>query len=123
MTLTLEQHELQQMLVEAARIGANYAIEDMVCYHLKDACTRLGVSYNTLQKRILEGKIRPGGRAYYRRGTPSVSNPIAQQCLMREGCSKPSPSSDRSIQTFCTGPARQSSWKSSLLRCGGCRGR
>lgn len=59
MTLTLEQHELQKMLVEAARIGANHAIEDMVCYHFKDACTRLGVSYNTLQKRILEGKIRP----------------------------------------------------------------
>ncbi|AYD65331.1 hypothetical protein DVB37_16440 [Achromobacter sp. B7] len=58
MTLTLEQHELQQMLVEAARIGANYAIEDMVCYHLKDACTRLGISYNTLKKRILERKIR-----------------------------------------------------------------
>lgn len=59
MTLTIEQHELQSMLIEAARIGANLAIEDMVCYHLKDACTRLGVSYNTLQKRILEGKIRP----------------------------------------------------------------
>ena len=59
MTLTIEQHELQRMLIEAARIGANYAIEDMVCYHLKDACRRLGVSYNTLQKRIMEGKIQP----------------------------------------------------------------
>jgi hypothetical protein len=59
MTLTIEQHELKRMLVEAARMGANHAIEDMVCYHLKDACERLGISYNTLQKRILEGKIKP----------------------------------------------------------------
>ncbi|MNV42128.1 hypothetical protein D3C71_1337880 [compost metagenome] len=29
-----------------------------MCYHLKDACTRLGISYNTLKKRILEGKIQ-----------------------------------------------------------------
>ncbi|MNL53367.1 hypothetical protein D3C87_1766080 [compost metagenome] len=59
MTLTIEHHELQRLLVEAARLGANHAIEDMVCYHLKDACARLGISYNTLQKRIHEGKIRP----------------------------------------------------------------
>lgn len=56
--LTIERHELQQMLIEAARIGANHAIEGMVCYHLKDAAERLGVSYNTLQKRIAEGKLR-----------------------------------------------------------------
>lgn len=29
------------------------------CYHLKNACKQLGISYNTLQWRILEGKIRP----------------------------------------------------------------
>ena len=58
MNITIEQHELQRMLVEAARMGANHAIEDMVCYHLKDACARLGISYNTLKKRILEGKIQ-----------------------------------------------------------------
>lgn len=57
--ITLKQHELQNMLIEAARLGANQAIEDMVCYHYKDACARLGISYNTLQKRISEGKIRP----------------------------------------------------------------
>lgn len=56
--VTIERHELQQMLVEAARIGANHAIEDMVCYHLKDAADRLGISYNTLKKRVAEGKIR-----------------------------------------------------------------
>lgn len=57
--ITLKQDELQAMLVEAAKLGANYAIEDMVCYHYKDACKRLGISYNTLQKRIQEGKIKP----------------------------------------------------------------
>lgn len=57
--ITIQQHDLQKMLVEAARMGANQAIDDMVCYHLKDACARLGVSYNTLQRRIQEGKIRP----------------------------------------------------------------
>lgn len=56
--VTLEPNELKGMLIEAARIGANLAIEGMVCYHLKDAAARLGVSYNTLQKRIAEGKIR-----------------------------------------------------------------
>ena len=57
--ITIESHELRSMLVEAARIGAQHAIDDMVCYHYKDACARLGISYNTLQKRIHEGKIRP----------------------------------------------------------------
>jgi hypothetical protein len=57
--MNIEQHELQQMLTEAARQGAMIAIEGMVCYHLKDACAKLGISYNTLQKRIREGKIHP----------------------------------------------------------------
>lgn len=59
MVVTIEQHELQRMLVEAARLGANHAIDDLVCYHFNEACERLGISYNTLKKRILEGKIRP----------------------------------------------------------------
>lgn len=59
MEITIEQHELRKMLVEAARMGASLAIDDMVLYHLKDAATRLGMSYNTLQKRIAEGKLRP----------------------------------------------------------------
>lgn len=56
--ITLERSELRSMLEEAAQIGAERAIEDMVCYHYKDACKRLGISYNTLQKRMQEGKIR-----------------------------------------------------------------
>lgn len=59
MVITIEQHELQRLLIEAARQGANHAIDDLVCYHFNDACARLGISYNTLKKRILEGKIRP----------------------------------------------------------------
>jgi hypothetical protein len=58
-TMNIEQHELQRMLTDAARMGAQIAIDDMVCYHYKDACKRLGISYNTLQKRIMDGKIRP----------------------------------------------------------------
>lgn len=59
MTITLETTDFVRMLEEAARRGAERAIEDMVCYHYQDACARLGISYNTLQKRIKEGKIRP----------------------------------------------------------------
>ncbi len=57
MVITIEHHELQRLLVEAARQGANHAIDDLVCYHFNEACERLGISYNTLKKRILEGKI------------------------------------------------------------------
>ncbi|NYT59465.1 hypothetical protein H0A65_11095 [Alcaligenaceae bacterium] len=57
MTITIEQHDLRKMLVEAARLGANHAIEDLVCYNKMDACERLGISYNTLNKRIVEGKL------------------------------------------------------------------
>ena len=56
--LTIERHELQSMLVEAARIGANQAIDDMVTCNLKDAADKLGISYTTLQRRMGEGKIR-----------------------------------------------------------------
>lgn len=59
MTITLEQHDLVRLLEQAAQRGAERAIEDMVCYHYQDACARLGISYNTLQKRIKDGKIRP----------------------------------------------------------------
>lgn len=59
MSITLERHELQTLLAEAARQGANHAIDDLVCYHFNEACERLGISYNTLKKRIQEGKIRP----------------------------------------------------------------
>lgn len=51
--------QLRVMLSEAAQEGAQRAIEEMVCYHYKDACKRLNISYNTLQKRIAEGKIKP----------------------------------------------------------------
>lgn len=58
MVITIEDHELRRLLVEAARQGANHAIDDLVCYHFNEACERLGVSYNTLKKRIAEGKLQ-----------------------------------------------------------------
>lgn len=57
--ITMEESRLADLMAEAARRGATIAIEDMVCYHYADACSRLGISYNTLQKRIKEGKIKP----------------------------------------------------------------
>lgn len=58
-TITIEQFELQKMLVEAARQGANLAFEDMVLYTMQDAAAKLGISYNTLLRRVQEQKIRP----------------------------------------------------------------
>lgn len=57
--ISMQPHQLEELLKRAAQMGAQQAIDDMVCYHYKDACERLGISYNTLQKRIKEGKIRP----------------------------------------------------------------
>lgn len=57
--VTLEMHELRALLVEAARLGANHAIDDMVTCNLKDAAEKLGVSSPTLYRRMTEGKIRP----------------------------------------------------------------
>jgi len=59
MPIAIEEQDLQALLERAAHMGAQRAIDDLVCYHYKDACERLGISYNTLQKRIKEGKIRP----------------------------------------------------------------
>ncbi|MBK1780610.1 hypothetical protein JHL22_05210 [Advenella sp. WQ 585] len=58
MTHILEKAELQEMLVQAARIGALNMFNEITLYHLKDAANLLGVSYNTLQKRIAQGKIQ-----------------------------------------------------------------
>lgn len=55
----LSKSDLFNLMQEASRQGANQIIDDMVCYHYNDACKRLGISYNTLQKRIQEKKIRP----------------------------------------------------------------
>ena len=61
--IAIHPDQLEALLQRAAQIGAQLgakqAIEGMVCYHYKDACKRLGISYNTLQKRIQEGKIKP----------------------------------------------------------------
>lgn len=53
----MHEGQLRELLEEAARRGAHTAFEELTLYHLKDACARLGMSYNTLKKRICEGKI------------------------------------------------------------------
>jgi len=59
MTIVLEKTELQAMLEQAAKNGAMQMFNDITLYHMTDAARLLGISYNTLQKRILEGKIKP----------------------------------------------------------------
>lgn len=57
--ITMQPEQLEDLLARAAQRGAQQAFDELVCYHYKDACKLLGISYNTLQKRILEGKLRP----------------------------------------------------------------
>lgn len=56
--LTIEEHRLESILAEAARRGAAQAITDLTCYTKEQTCELLGISYNTLQRRIREKKIR-----------------------------------------------------------------
>lgn len=56
--ITIENGALEKMLTEAARRGAEQAIGDLTLYTKQQACEMLGVSYNTLQRRIIEKKIR-----------------------------------------------------------------
>lgn len=56
--ITLPESRLREMLVEAAQIGAQRAIDDMAFYQQKEVCRKLKISQNTLRKRILEGKIK-----------------------------------------------------------------
>jgi len=57
-SITLTKNELNELLVECARLGAHNAVEDFARYRLKDACTILNISYPTLYRRVLEGKIK-----------------------------------------------------------------
>lgn len=53
MSVTLEKSEIQDMLDKAAmKVFTNITL-----YHMTDAARMLGISYNTLQKRIQERKI------------------------------------------------------------------
>ncbi len=55
MSVTLEKYEIQDMLDKAAmKVFTNITL-----YHMTDAARMLGISYNTLQRRISEGKIKP----------------------------------------------------------------
>lgn len=59
MVVTLEKTELQAMLDQAGKNGAQQMFNNITLYHLKDAASLLGISYNTLQQRIRDGKIKP----------------------------------------------------------------
>lgn len=53
MSVTLEKSEIQDMLDQAAmKVFTNVTL-----YHMTDAARLMGISYNTLQKRIQERKI------------------------------------------------------------------
>lgn len=54
----LSDPRVRMLLDEAARRGAAQAIDEVTLYTMGDAAKRLGVSYVTLRKRVLQGKIR-----------------------------------------------------------------
>lgn len=54
----LRDPRVRALLEEAARRGAQAAIDDLVLYTMGDAAKRMGIAYSTLRKRVLEGKIR-----------------------------------------------------------------
>lgn len=58
-TVTLSRHELDALLTRASKEGAKLMMNEIAVYHMKDAARLLNMSYNTLQKRINEGKIKP----------------------------------------------------------------
>lgn len=54
----LSDPRVRALLDEAARRGAQAAIDDLVLYTMGDAAKRMGIAYSTLRKRVLEGKVR-----------------------------------------------------------------
>lgn len=56
--IQLKNHELQRLLTEAARMGAQQAIADLTCYTKQQAADMLGLSVTTINARIREKKLR-----------------------------------------------------------------
>jgi hypothetical protein len=54
----LRDPRIRALLDEAARRGAQVAIDELVLYTMGDAAKRMGIAYSTLRKRVLEGKVR-----------------------------------------------------------------
>ena len=54
----LSPEDLKLLLVEAAKLGAQQIIETLVSYNFKDAAKQIGITPKTLNKRILQGKIK-----------------------------------------------------------------
>lgn len=56
--IELMRPELEILLEQASRRGAEEAIRRLLMYNYQDAAKRLGVCENTIRKRIREGKIK-----------------------------------------------------------------
>jgi|GEM_PF-675379 len=56
-TVSMDSAELEALLERAAARGAQQAIDSMVSFNYKETCKQLGISYNTLQARLVAGKI------------------------------------------------------------------
>jgi len=57
-TISMESAELEALLERAAARGAQQAIDSIVSFNYKETCKQLGISCNTLQLRLQEGKIQ-----------------------------------------------------------------
>lgn len=57
--ITLTAFDLESMLVRAAKLGAEAALEEMATYNYAEAAKRIGISQPTLRLRIRSGKINP----------------------------------------------------------------
>lgn len=58
MMIELTKQDLQALLIESAKKGAEQAIKGHINLHKKEACAMLGVSLPTLNKLIKNGAIK-----------------------------------------------------------------
>jgi hypothetical protein len=56
--IEISEAELKKLLEEAARMGAQTVINTLVSFNMQDAAKQIGITPKTLNKRILEGKIK-----------------------------------------------------------------
>lgn len=59
MVVTIDKAELQAMLEQASKNGAQQMFNDIAVYNMTESAQLLGISMNTLRQRIREGKIKP----------------------------------------------------------------
>lgn len=56
--ISIDEEELKKLLMKAANIGAQKAIDTLISFNLQEAAKQIGITPKTLTKRILEGKIK-----------------------------------------------------------------